>query len=771
MIGTTLAHYRILALLGKGGQAKVYRARDLRLEREVAVKVPLEEGLEDPRARTKLMHEARMASQLNHPHVCIIHEVGEADGTLYIAMELIRGQTLQARIPPGGLPTASVLRYGTQIADALAHAHAQGLIHRDLKSLNVMVTDGDRVKVLDFGLARAVEGSLAGSVDTTSAISETGAIMGTPSAMAPETLDLKRATERTDLWSFGVLLYEMVCGRVPFRGAGNDLFAAIRTQDPDPLPASTPSRLADLIDRCLKKDPDQRLQTAAEAHKELEEIIQLTARTSTRTGTLRRILVSALLVAAVIGIWKLIELLIPPPIRALAVLPLENLSTDPSQTYFADGMTEELIGNLGQIANLRVISRNSVMRYRNTTERLDRIARELGVDLLVTGSVRPGRDSVRIVAHLIEPSPERELWSAGYTRGAREVLALQSDVAQDIAKRISVRITSDEQTRIAHSVTVRPEAYEEYLRGRSFWNLRTADGMQKAIVHYRRAIELEPGLALAHAGLANTYARLSLYTNQPPNETYPEARAAAKAALRLDDGLAEAHAALAAVALFYDRDWTAAQAEFRRAIALQPSYPTAHHWYSIYLRDRGRFADAVVEAEHASNLDPASPILRVNLADTHYYAGQYDRAVTLQQQVIAADSSFAPAWLYLGMAYDQAREPALAVQAVERAWNLNGRGAYALGALGYVRARAGDAAAARRARAELVALSARGLAVAFDVALIHVGLGEKEEAVRWLRRADDERAGLNEIAVDPRFAPLRSMPEFKQLLVRLGLSG
>ena len=631
MIGTTLAHYEILELLGAGGMGTVYRAHDTRLGRDVALKLLPPELLDDPVSRARLVREARTASQLNHPHICVIHEVGEADGVLYVAMELVHGATLQAMIPPNGMPTEDILRYGAQIADALGHAHEHGVIHRDLKASNVVVTRGGQAKVLDFGIARRLEGFADGTASAGVTLTGTGMIVGTPQAMAPEMLRGEKGDARSDLWSLGIVLYEMSSGRTPFTGTTLvDLCAAIVTRPLDPLPRAVPQGLRDVIQHCLEKDPAKRVGSAAEVRAELERLRTSGIEESGppgRRGRRRLVLATAILGALVVGTfaarrfpgpgtsaWQRPAAAIAAH-RGLAVLPLENLSADPTQTYFADGMTEELIGNLGQIGNLRVISRNSVMRYRNSTLALGEIARQLGVDLVVTGSVRPGQDSVRIRAHLIQVAPERELWSAGYTREARQVLAMQSEVAQDIATRISVQITPGEQARMARAEPVQPEAYAEYLQGRSQWNLRTPEGMLQAIAHYERAIALDPTLAVAHAGLADAYGRLNLYTGRPPRETFPAAREAAETALRLDDGLAEAHASLAAVSLFYDRDWPRAKAEFLRAIELRPSYATAHHWYSIYLRDRGEFSAALAEAQRALVFDPLSPIVRVNLAD------------------------------------------------------------------------------------------------------------------------------------------------------------
>jgi non-specific serine/threonine protein kinase len=768
LIDSWLGHYRILWLLGSG-MGEVYRAHDTELGRDVALKVVRGDRIDDPHERTRLLREAKTAAQLKHPHICTIHQVGEIGDVLYIDMELVEGSTLRARIPDGGLPWTEVARYGGQIADALAHAHAHGVIHRDLKSINVMLDEGDRVKVVDFGIARIVPGSGLAATEATTTQPEGMMISGTPATMAPEAVRGEKGDARSDVWSLGVVLYEMACGSLPFRGATViETFAAILNEPPAPLPPDVDARLAATIGRCLQKDSAKRPADAAAVRDELERMRNGPAAAPRAKPRLLPWVAAALVVVA--GTAFLLARMFPPT-AALAVLPLENLSADRSQTYFADGVTEELIGDLGQVAQLRVLSRNSVMRYRGSNRPLPAIGRELGVGFLVTGSVRTGEDSVRINAQLTRLSPrERVVWSSGYTRSAREVLALQGEVAREIAQRVAGRISPAERSRLARAPVVQPEAYEEYLRGRAAWNLRTNAGMAEAITRFEHAIALDPKLALAYAGLADAYARSSLYTGRPPRETYPLARTAANAALALDEGMAEAHTSLAGVALFYDHDWERARSEFVRAIALRPSYPTAHHWYSIWLRDRGRFPEAIQEAERAVAVDPKSPILQVNLADTHYYARAFAAAIALHRKVLAADSSFAPAWLYLGTALAQSGHPAEAVDAVERAWRLGGGKAYALGPLGYVRARAGDLAGAQRVRADLVALSGQGSAVAFDLALVEVGLGHRAEALRRLAQAEEERGPLHELAVDPRFDPLRSDPAFRQLLGRLGLA-
>ncbi len=496
MLGKTLGHYRILEKIGAGGMGEVYRAHDEQLGRDVAIKLLPASVLSDATARARLLREARSAASLNHPHICTIHEVGEADGQAYIAMELVEGQPLSARLAGGALPTEQVLRYGLQLAEALGHAHERGLVHRDLKSANVVITTEGRAKVLDFGLAKRLsEGEMDVVTRSQASLTAAGALVGTLAYMAPEQLRGQPADARSDVWALGVVLHEMATGSRPFQGqTGFELSSAILTQRPAPLVGKAPLGLRAVIERCLEKEPARRYQRAGEVRAALEAVQTgaVAPWTAWRYRLARRRWLAAagavvVLAAVLVGLnvgglrERLRHGASPSGINSIAVLPLENLSHDPEQEYFTDGMTEALITELGQISALRVISRTSAMHYKGTRKTLPEIARELHVDAVVEGSVERYGQRVRITAQLIEAPTDRHLWAKSYERDLGDVFALQDAVAQAITNEIKIKLTTQEQRRLASARRVNPQAHEAYLRGRFFWNKRSPEGLNRAL--------------------------------------------------------------------------------------------------------------------------------------------------------------------------------------------------------------------------------------------------------------------------------------------------
>jgi len=455
-------------------------------------------------------------------------------------------------------------------------------------------------------------------------------------------------------------------------------------------------------------------------------------------------------------------------IRSLAVLPLANLSGDPRQEYFADGLTDELITNLASIQSLKVISRTSAMRCRGVSKPLPEIARELGVDGIIEGSVLRSNDHVRINIQLIDAPRDRHVWTQTYDRDMRDVLTLQSEVGRDIADRLDVELATGGKGR-ATPRPVNPQAYELYLRGRYYWNKRTPDALLQALDQFNRAVQLDSTYAAAYAGLADTYVLMSVYSGTPPAESYPRARAAALHALKIDERLAEAHASLGRVKSFYDWDWTGAEAEFKRAIELKPSLSTAHHYYSILLRDVGRVDDAIAEASRALELDPVSLIISTNLGDTYYYAGQFDQAIAQHRKTILLDATFPPVHLYLGRALEQKGRFEDSIAEFQKARSLAGKGPYALGDLAHAYALSGRRGDAARLLGEMVERLRRGESLQAEIALVHLALGDRDQAFRYLEEAYKARSGLNDLEVDPRFASLHEDPRFHDLLVRMGL--
>ncbi|MEO5618316.1 MAG: serine/threonine-protein kinase, partial [Candidatus Eisenbacteria bacterium] len=634
MIGRRISHYRILSQLGMGGMGVVYRAHDELLQREVAIKVLPPEAMADDAARRRLLREAQLASQLNHPHISTIYEVGDAEGLAYISMELVEGRPLNVLVRPRGLPTDAAIRYGTQIAEALAYAHERGVIHRDLKCANVLITGDGRVKVLDFGLAMRVAARDDESTTQLSrALTETGAIVGTPQYLAPELLRGDVADARSDLWSLGVTLYEMTSGTCPFAGATPmELGAAILHGPPEPLPTRVPAGLSAIIHRCLAKDPAQRYRQAGEVRAALEGVVSSSASgvvgstprasraTALRSGPLW--LWAAAAVALLLAVLVLLDsgrvrtrLFDNPSARritSIAVLPLDNFSGDPTQQYFADGMTEELITTLAQIGTLRVISRTSVMGFKGTTLSLPEIGRKLGVGAIVEGSVQRSGDRVRITAQLIRTANEQHMWAHSYERDLRDALALQDEVATAIAKEVQAHLTPKQQKQIADARPVSPKSYELYLRALDAYRRWNKQSEQVALEFLKQAIKDDSTYAPAWAAMGLVYLE-----HPGPASAHDEevarARKAAERALRLDPDLGLAHSLKAQIEYQEDFNWEAAERGFKRAGELAPSLFEAHHYYSHLLIDMGRVEESFEQSRIALALDPLNTAVTLHM--------------------------------------------------------------------------------------------------------------------------------------------------------------
>jgi serine/threonine protein kinase/tetratricopeptide (TPR) repeat protein len=797
----TVSHYRIVEQVGAGGMGVVYRAHDDRLNRDVALKFLPDELNHDENARALLIREARTASALNHPNICTIYDVGEEAGKIYIVMEFVSGRSLAEQIPEDGLPVETVIRYGEQIADAMAHAHERGVIHRDLKTPNVIVMPGGRVKVLDFGLAKYMSpGEITLKTQSISTLTTEGAIVGTMHYMAPELFRGEPADARSDVWALGVVLYEMANGKRPFRGRTSyELSSMILHDSPPSLRDNVPLGLRSVIEHCLAKEPAQRYQHASEIRAALEALrtnsavipasaIQASAiqapailpgAAAGRSRLSRALSVSSavlalLLVAALV--WKLVEVkwrgspaVGAASIQSLAVLPLENLTGDPKQDYFADGMCDALITELSQIKKLRVISRTSVMQYKDKHKSPAQIAQELGVDALVEGSVLRSDDRVRISAELVQPRTGQNLWAHSYERTVTDILALQSDVARDIVTQIQIQLTQPEQERLAKTRTVVPAAYDAYLQGNYYVAKRTGEAVTEAVADYRQAIQLDPTYAPSYAGLAAALTLAADYKDVASSEVLPEAEAAAVKALQLDDNLASAHAVLGQIRA-YRLEWPGVLDEFKRAIELNPGEANSHHWYALALAAAGRNDEAISEMKLAQELDPRSLIINANLSWVLYLAGRYEEAVAQAQKTVAMDPSFAVAHGCLGQAYLAQREYAKALQELQQALALSGNETSFKAELGNAYAVAGKKAEALGILHDLLQMSSRQYVSPYSIALVYVGLDQKDEAFRWLDKAYDERSvRLINIAVHPRFASLHSDPRFATLVQRIGL--
>jgi serine/threonine protein kinase/tetratricopeptide (TPR) repeat protein len=798
MIGQTISHYRVLRILGEGGMGVVYEAEDLRLGRHVALKFVVHKKLDRQDTVERFEREARAASVLNHPNICTVHDVGEEGGHHFIAMELLEGESLEGMLAMGPLPPRRIVEIGTQIAEGLVAAHARGVIHRDIKPANVFVTSTGLVKIMDFGLAKilqspAAEALTASETDLTqtSDLTTPGLAMGTVSFMSPEQVRGEEVDARSDLFSFGALLYDMAVGDPPFKGTTPAVkLAGILERNPvapRELNPTLPVRLQEIILKALEKNRDERYQTARDMAVDLRRVTR-ELDSGTVTGVMPAVApprpvperpwhwmvpVGIGAILAALAIWKSGDekqkapptAAGPPEIRSLAVLPLQNLSQDPAQEYFADGMTDELISRLAKISALRVISRTSAMRYKGSKKSLPEIARELNVDAVVEGTVVREADRIRINARLIDAS-ETQMWSEGYDRELKDILSIQSDVASAIAREIRVKVAPEESTQLASRGPVDPDAYQSYLKGRVSFSRFTPESLAEAEEYFRRAIGNDPQYALAYAGLADTYIQLAGRV-RPPHETMPKARAAIDRALELEPNLAEAYSSLGQVKLVYEFDFEGAGAEYRRALAANPGSALVHQSNGLYLAARGRTSESLEEAKRVLELDPVSIGSGCMRSRLLYYARQYDLAIAQYEQTVAADPTVTGFCTFAIFAYEQKGRMAEAIEAAKRSSAASPNEMLPRAALARAYGVMGNRAEAEKVVAGMADLKKRRFVSLHDFALAHSGWNPKE-ALRWLEEAYEGREGLLVYAkVDAVWDDLRAEPRFRELVRKI----
>jgi serine/threonine-protein kinase len=787
--GVRLGPYEIVAALGAGGMGEVYRARDTRLGRDVAVKVLPEAAASDPERLKRFEREARATAALSHPNILAVHDVGIQDGAPYLVEELLEGESLKERLARGALPIAEALRIAVEIACGLAAAHEKGIVHRDLKPGNVFLTRNGTVKLLDFGLAKLVAppsapGALAGAT-TVAESTELGVVLGTLSYMAPEQARGGAADSRADVFAFGVVLYEMLAGRRPFEGSTpTETLAAILTGEPPALPGHVPPAVAAVVVRCLAKEPGGRFQRGGEVRAALEAAragatpAPLPARSLGHPG--RRWLAAA---AALVALAAIVLALDVGGVRArlargggaparsmrLAVLPFANLSGDPEQEYLSDGLTQELIAQLGALhpGSLSVVARTSVMRYKKGDTPVDRIARELGVDYLLEGSARREANRVRVTAELVDARDQTQLWSDTYDRELSGILALQSEVAQRVARALALELLPAEQARLAHVRAVDAEAYEAWLKGNQARIAMTRGSLETAQRYFAHAVEKDPTYAAAWAGIARVWAARNQMGIAPPGEAIREAKAATLKALELDESDGEAHRALAVILTWGDWDWAAAGREWRRSLEADPNDAENLSNYSLFLVITGRRAEALAASERALELDPFNVKIQSFHAVVLLSARRYDEAIATARATLRAqpDAPVAKMVLYQALldeerfdeAYAWARKESAGdrelSEALDRGW-----------------AEAGFAGAQRRFAAVRAArFGSAGGVGAWNLALDYQRAGDAEQALAWLERAFEEHAPNLPYVVLPGWDSLRSDPRFRALLRRMNL--
>jgi serine/threonine-protein kinase len=784
LAGRPFGRYQLLELVAVSGMGVVYRAWDPRLKCVDAIKLLSEDTIPDESARRQLENEAQIATSLDHPNICRIKNFVDEQNQAGIVMEFVEGQVLTNLIPAHvGLPFELVIAYGIEIAKAVSCAHEHGVIHRDLKSGNVMLNRDGHIKLLDFGLSkiqRRIE--IPSSLETPDSNHGSDGIAGTPPYWPPEVLKHCPSDTRSDIWSLGVLLYEMAGGQMPFKGATIlELGSAILHEPPLPLPEHVPESLSKIIHRCLRKEMGQRYQHVNEVLAALEAIEPHT------DGPARR---------------KHVASAQPPAIRSVAVLPLENLSGAPEQEYFADGLTESLITALAKIGGLRVISRTSTMQYKHAKKTLPQIARELSVDAIVEGSVCREGDRVRITAELIEGRTDQHLWTESYDRDLRDILSLQSQVAAAIAGEIRAKLRDSSELLVVvpdrpsskppldpslletvdvvnhsfkPSTPVNPKAFDLYLRGRYFWNNQVTDeDFRKAVECYQRAIEIDPESALIHAGLAHCLLLMGTgeYGLKAPVEIMPKAKEAALRALSIDDSNAEAHLSLAMAKFRFDWDWEAAEGEFRRALELNHGYSGAHYWYSTYLAVSGRFDEAFVEAKTARQLSPLSPVMHFSLGLLLYASGQNEEAIEQLRETETMNAKFPLSHLVLGLTLSRKGKFDEAISEFKQALTIAGAIPLWSGFLGQAYASAGKTEDSIEILHELRAASRHRYVPPTAFAVVYAGMGMIDDAFHWLDKAVDERDGLLVyLKVGSVFDALRSDQRFPQILNRVGFQG
>jgi serine/threonine-protein kinase len=743
-VGNALStRYRLQRELGQGGMARVFLAHDLKYNRDVAVKV-LRPDLAEEVGAARFLHEIQIAARLHHPHILPLYDSDQADGLVYYVMPYIQGESLRQRLDrERQLPIADALQMAREVADALSYAHSCNVVHRDIKPANILIDSGHAL-VADFGVARAV-----GAGEST-----TGHIVGTPGYMSPEQIDGSRFLDgRSDIYSLGCVLFEMLTGEPPFRGATLTAVIANRLSSPVPSPRSTRDLVPEAVDAAVRK-----------------AMANLAADRFSTVGQFAEALGTPATVAIAVGAAQaMVEEL--QAAKSVAVLPFENMSTDPENEYFSDGITDDIIAQLSKISALKVISRTSSMQYKKTTKKITAIAQELGVGAILEGSVRRAGQRVRIVVHLVEPGSEKHLWGETFDRQLTDIFEVQSEVAQQITGALSVALSPEEKQRVEKKATQDADAYNLYLLGRFHSNKWSEQDVLKGIECYQAAIAKDPGYAVAYAGLADAYELLSIgFSSKPPVEYLALAKGMALKALEMDDSLAEAHTSLAYARWLGDLDWSGGEREFKRALELKTSYVMAHEWYAEFLAAQGRFDEAVTEIRKAQQLDPLAVPVNRAVGWILYFARRYDESVEELRKTLSMNPDFLGARLVLWWVHVARGQPQEAIADIQKELEKPGLKTVKKLMLAYACAAAGRKEEANGLLWEVEAKLAGDNRLALLSALLFTALDMKDRAFQELHRALAAREpGLLFLKVAPFLDPLRTDPRYGALVEKLGL--
>ncbi|MGH9873468.1 MAG: protein kinase domain-containing protein [Pyrinomonadaceae bacterium] len=808
MIAESLAHYRIIKKLGTGGMGEVYLAVDTKLNRNVAIKVLSEETLRKENAKKRLIREAQAAAKLDHPNICTIYDVSEADSLTFIVMQYVEGQTLADRMREKRLPISLALDVARQAAEALAEAHARGVVHRDIKPQNLMITPGGQVKILDFGLCKQLPTieNVDNEAPTMSLLSSPGLVIGTVPYMSPEQLRGEPVDAASDIFSLGVMLYELLAGKHPFKAQSAAVtMSQILMSEPrhsERLTQASPE-LQKLLGKMLSKEKEQRHQSASELVADLKQLppVQLSegnvtqsmaaattevAVTPSQRNSAGRVfdlvnrykwaVLAALgiIILATIGIRYFLS---GEKLDSLAILPFTYVSSDaqmmanPDHEYLSDGLTESIINNLSQLPDLKVIARSSVFRYKGKNLDAQAIGKELNVRAVLTGEIKQEGGGVTIKWELMDVQNDRQLGSKSYERSTGDIQTIQKEIAQDVSERLHLKLTNADQTHLAKTHTDSGEAYEAYLKGRYHWNKRTDEGFKQATKFFREAIDKDPNYALAYTGLADCYTLRSDYGFLDPAEGYSLAKGYATLALKYDDTLAEAHTSMASIKQVTEWDWQGAENEYRRAIELNPNYATAHHWYAVQFLLQGKSDQALLEIKKAQQLDPLSLGINKDYAIIYLYARDYDKALEQCRKTLEIEPDFMVMSTYIAQIYELKQKYSDAISELEKAHAAAPEDGEITYGLAQAYALGGKADQAQKLANDLKPSSKQNRFLPKEAAYLQFLLGQKDEAVSILQTAyENNNISIAEVKTDPRLDGLRADPRVAKILHDIGLA-